>query len=162
MVIGLSTETLCSPQTRTENRGLDRQPGLPGPDEDAALESQGWLTLLELRNRYWDLQDAGKVQRDPGLAVELRDALEDEGVRVGLVLAEVMELPELHDVPSDLAAAFERQLGRWSTDPEPPTEFQTRPLGIDVTYPFPSFHSAILNENRASGGSAVDRLPGTL
>lgn len=124
-------------------RGLDRQPDLPGPAEDAALAPQGRRTLLELRNRYWDLEDARTVQRDPGVAVELCNALKDEGISVEVVLADVLEPPAVHDVHSDLVAAFERQLERWSTDPEPPTGFHSQQLGIDVVYPFPSFHSAI-------------------
>jgi hypothetical protein len=95
--------------------GLDRRLNLPGPGEDARLESQGRGALVTLRDRYWDLEDAGAFRRDATLAIDLPTAFHEEGIAVDLVLAELVELPAVRDVPDDLAAMFERQLARWST-----------------------------------------------
>lgn len=124
-------------------RGIDRQPHIPGPEDDDRLRSEGQETLVALRNRYWHLDDVGAVRRDPDVALELRNAFLATGITLDVVRADLVELPDLKDVPGDLAAAFDQQLARWSTPAELPRDGRPRTLGIDVTFPFPSFHSAI-------------------
>lgn len=124
-------------------RGIDRQPRIPGPDEDDRLHSEGRDNVLQIRDRYWQSDDTGDLHAKAGLAIELRDLFAAEGIVVEVVLAEIVEIPELGHIPSDLRALFERNLAHWRTTTSNGSGAEIVPLGIDVTYPFPSFHSAI-------------------
>jgi hypothetical protein len=132
-----------SAESAVHYRGIDRQPIIPGPDEDEGLRREGRDTLLQIRDRYWQLEESGVVHADSGVAVELRDEFAAEGIGLEVVLAAIVEIPELEDIPSDLRALFERNLGNRQITPRTGSGLDIVPLGIDVTYPFPAFHSAI-------------------
>lgn len=124
-------------------RGLDRTPPLPGPDEDSRLSGEGRNGLLEVRDRYWRLEDEGRLHSDFRAAVAVRDVLNREGVSVELIQAEIVSIPDLSTLPLELKERFEKGLARWCVKSRPHDAVEREPLGIDVTYPFPSFHSAI-------------------
>jgi hypothetical protein len=131
-----------APGSGVRYRGIDRQPSVPGPDEDERLRSEGRAAFLQIRDRYWEEEDSGALQVDGGLAVELRDQFAAEGVELEVILAEIIETPGFGSIPQDLRVHFERWIGKWQITPRNgPTNCVV--LGIDVTYPFPSFHSAI-------------------
>ena len=79
--------------------------------------------------------------------MELQGAFAEEGVKLDVVLAELVGRPDVRDVPADLSARFEENLPRWTTPPSRAPDTRSIPLGIDVAYPFPSFHSAIRQPN---------------
>ena len=125
-----------------EYRGLDRRPDLPGPEQDAALRGRGRDRLLETRNELWELEDGGELHRDPAAALRLCGALKAEGFSVEVILAELIPTDDLKGLPPELRSLYRNLLGRWVVG-TPNFRGATRPLGIDVTYPFPTFHSAI-------------------
>jgi hypothetical protein len=126
----------------SEYRGLDRRPDLPGPDEDTDLRDQGRARLIDLRNEFWDREDSRELHRDPVAALRLSGALNAEGFSVEVVLADLIPASNLNRLPADLRSAYEERLSEWLIE-SPPVTDTARSLGIDVTYPFPTFHSAI-------------------
>jgi hypothetical protein len=128
---------------KREYRGLDRNPDVPGPDRDADLRAQGRSRLLEIRDRFWELEDTHELHRDPQAALGLRDAFREEGIDLEVVLAEVMPAPGIQDVPHDLRSAYEQHIEQWSVEPSE-VDVPAKPIGLDVTFPLPGFHSAIL------------------
>ena len=122
-------------------RGLDRLPYVPGPDEDGGRRPREG-GLLRARSRYWRLDDASWIRRSAAVALELRDEFAAAGVSLEVVRADLAGLPDADALPADLKSHFDANLTRWTV--ERPHEAQSAtPLGFDVTYPFPSFHSAI-------------------
>jgi hypothetical protein len=139
-IVGLGATAWGRPEL--EYRGLDRLPDLPGPDQDADLRKRGRGRLLEIRNEFWDLEDTRDLHRDPEAALRLSGALNVEGFSVEVILAELIPGNDLSGVPADLRSSYEEHLGQWVIE-TPIDTGTTRPLGIDVTYPLPTFHSAI-------------------
>jgi len=127
---------------RHEYRGLDRLPPMPGPDEDRGLAARGGVGLLRARNHYWRLDDAGWLRRNGEAALELRDEFAAVGISLEVVRADLADLPDTHGLPADLESRFRTNLGRWNVE-RLHTPLPATPLGFDVTYPFPNFHSAI-------------------
>jgi hypothetical protein len=124
-----------------EYRGLDRLPYLPGPDQDEDLRAREGR-LLRARNRYWRLDDAGWLRRSAAIALELRDEFAAAGISLEVVRADLADLPDTTGLPGDLEGRFNADLTRWTVELSHESQ-QATPLGFDVTYPFPSFHSAI-------------------
>ena len=123
-------------------RGLDRQPLMPVPDMDRGYIAVDVGGLLGARNRCWRLEDAGLLRRNAAVALKMRDDFAALGMPLDVVRADLAELPDMRLVPSDLAARFDKGLAAWTVDRLHESVAVT-PLGFDVTYPFPSFHSAI-------------------
>lgn len=138
LVAGDAESTHVGPRSY---HGLDRRPLFPGPDDDARLQQEGRTSLVKLRERFWDLEDSALLHRDPNVALGMRDDLAPEGYTLHVVHADVVA-PRLTDIPTDLRDRYERSVDRWSIDVLP-TAGSIKHLGIDVTFPFPTFHSAI-------------------
>lgn len=154
----VSREAVAWGKPECEYRGLDRRPELPGPDQDDDLRGRGRDRLIGIRDELWNLEDTRELHRSPEAALRLREALEAEGFPVEIVLARVVPPRDLSDLPQDLRSAYEDRRRRWAIG-TPATGVGTQPLGMDVTYPFPTFHSAI---RQPTLGAVAPELVGEL
>jgi hypothetical protein len=128
----------------TTYRGVDRLPFVPTLQEEEDLNRVGRATLISLWHRYADLLFTGELHADGQLAKDLRGEFAGEGLDFEVVYAEVLGLTQSEAETRDDKPAvgvcnrLRRHHERAARRPEGATL-----LGYDVSYPLPSFHSAL-------------------
>lgn len=143
-----------------EYRGLDRLIAIPipGPQDYGELVAQGRSSLVDTTEAYQKAREDFRLNTDRDTAFELRDRLSQEGMCLEVIFAEVLSVPKLPGRDSDLEQISEQQFRYWERvhNHFDGIDFRSglTPMGIDVTYPHPSFHSAIFH------GNLDDSMPG--
>jgi hypothetical protein len=139
--------------TDRKYRGIDRLPHVPNLNEG---QSQRYVEIWE---RYLDAQDDGLIGYDLNLAREIQRELEELGNHIDVVYADAIIIPDadsLH-LPEKVARQREKSLTWLRSHSErvgaPPAKFGL--LGLDVSSPIPSFHSALIQPGLISQDSEL-------
>ena len=129
-------------------RGVDREPFPPTPEEEDAMRSAGNASLVDLWERYTDLEYSQEFQRNLPVAIRTRIDFLRQGIDVELVYCQIEYIPsDLDAYPHGdewsrsltMSLDFRRSNHHLIEGPPIDSEF----LGFDVAHPVPSFHSAI-------------------
>lgn len=145
----LKTGIVLPANGSVEYGGLDRmtQIGLPGPHEDRELLESGRADFHAARNDYWEAEESHQLNKERLVAISLCDRFRKEGLEVEVVFAEVLSVPQLPCEDDELndhmrkALLFRRSVHDFLVAPDYAAHLE--PIGIDVVYPNPSFHSAV-------------------
>lgn len=142
------TPVYCVAWPKVAYRGIDRLPYLPTAEEQEQLQSTGRHDLSRLWDTYWAANSEGEINVDVGLASQLQQQFETEGLNFEIVYSEIVEIPNFEGSPHEglwsenlKTVLMHRQAvhDRLGSRPEN-IEF----LGFDISHPVPTFHSAIL------------------
>jgi hypothetical protein len=122
-------------------RGIDRLPYVPDPLTNTIdPAASAW-------NQYWDAWYDGLLPRDLKIARRAARQLQDVGVTVEVLFAEVAIQPRDATPPVSGPVDAQRQRSldllraRCAGIPSPDPDFST--IGLDVSLPMPDFHSAL-------------------
>jgi len=148
-------QTASSP--RVPYRGIDRLPYIPTPKEEEELRLAGRRRLADLWVEYADAEYDKTFVFDSQLALDYQRKFFDEGIRFEVIYGEIVFVPEnleQYALGDRWMSGLNEALRRWhQTLPQSwrnPTDLAF--LGVDISHPFPTFHSAIyqpgLHESR--------------
>jgi hypothetical protein len=119
-------------------------PFVPTPEEEEELSRAGHANLVMLWHRYWDVLYTADLHRDVSLATDLRDAFAHLGVALEVIYAEVGIVRGQEKVSADEAVRNVWERLRHHHDRAGLRPANAIPLGYDVSYPLPGFHSLLV------------------
>lgn len=129
-------------------RGIDRLPFVPSPEEEQILQATGHSDLVQLWVSYWDALESGELRARLPVARRFQQAFLRQGYRFELVYAQILEIPshleryphgELWLRDMELAAGHLVRVHEQITHAARNLDV----LGIDISHPTITFHSAI-------------------
>lgn len=131
----------CTTWPELAYRGVDRLPYLPTLEEMRQLRVAR-PRLAEAWDAYWEAKDSKQLNVDPSVVREVKDMFVLAGwPKLEIVFAEIARFAEQERSRSYYASVLEPWIPlhrRLSAAPQ-----ASRLLGYDLSYPVPSFHSAI-------------------
>lgn len=133
--------------------GLDRVTEIPFPasvlDEFGVEDIES--VISGTRGQLDVAIESGALNADLQLALEFQARFREEGISTEVIHARLVEVPSISESDADLAARLYRELEAraWISEAVAPAlaGIRTEFLGLDVTDPVPSFHSAIYQGN---------------
>lgn len=147
--------------SRTEYRGVDREPEYPPPDELEKWRHSGEEQIAVLWDDFGAAVYEQRLDASLSLALRFRSRFDRLGIELDLIFAAIEYMPSDYSQYRH-ASLWKASLSK-CLDARLDTHFATanvsmpeRFLGFDVSHPVPSFHSAIVQP----GLSAVDRRLG--
>jgi hypothetical protein len=129
--------------------GIDRLPYVPSPEEEERIRVSGNRALADLWVHYWDLKNGRELMMNPDIAQELRQRFLTKGIELDLVNAEIIMTPQdflgEHPLKDHWSKQLAEVVSHWQIihDKLPACQSHGKFLGFDLSYPVPSFHSAI-------------------
>lgn len=128
--------------------GVDRHPRFP-----ASNESPGSLEMIAEEARdvweaYVEASDSEELNTELACARYFQREIQNLGVEAEIIYVEVLAVPKditAHELSHEWMQRLTEDFSQWAVVHEKLTRRPTRlqKLGIDVSYPVPSFHSAI-------------------
>ncbi|HEY7030381.1 MAG TPA: hypothetical protein VH482_03590 [Thermomicrobiales bacterium] len=140
----LHPDAACACLPTATYEGVDRLWILPSPEELDELRADGRHRLVALWDNYWDSAYDRTLHADRALAQRLQQAFREEGVPLDLGYIEIARTPDDPEYgPGSTLWTEDFAVWRGVHDRLGGRPDGLRFLGLDLSRPVPTFHSAI-------------------